>query len=70
MRERFSSASPEVYLVGSVAISIAIAAVVSRIPALAFGGFLQMVIVLIISDVVLYVLMKLGVFKAPRDRTT
>lgn len=70
MRERFSSASPELYLVGSVAISIAIAAIVSRIPALAFGGFRQMVIVLVISDVVLYVLMKLGVFKAPRDRTT
>ena len=70
MSERLSSASPELYLVGSIAVSVAIAAVVSRIPQLAFGGFLQMVIVLVISDVVLYALMKVGVFKAPRDRAT
>jgi hypothetical protein len=70
VRERLSSASPELYLVGSVAVSLAIAAIVSRIPALAFGDFRQMAIVLVISDVVLYALMKFGLFKAPRDRPT
>ena len=52
----------------TAAISLVIAGIISQIPALAFGGFRQMAIVLVLSDLVLYILMKLGLFK-PRDRT-
>ena len=69
MPERLGSASPELYLVGSVLISLAIAGIISQIPAMAFGGFHRMAIVLVLSDLVLYILMKLGMFKG-RDRGT
>jgi hypothetical protein len=68
MRDYFRNASPELYLAGSVVVSIVIAAIVVRIPALAFGRFFPVAGVLVASDMVLYILMRLGLLKPPRDR--
>jgi len=57
----------ELYLAGAVIISLVLAAILAQIPAVAFGGFFIMAAVLIAADLVLYILMKLGVLKAPRD---
>lgn len=70
MRAYLRSASPELYLIVAAAVSIAIAALVTRVPLLRFGGFVEMSIVLLASDVVIYVLMKIGLMKSPRDRGT
>lgn len=67
VRTRFRNASPEAYLAVAVIISIAIAAVLAQIPALAFGGFVPMALILIAADIVLYVLMKLGIVKSSRN---
>lgn len=67
MSARFRTVSPEMFLAGAVIISLTLAAVLSQIPGLAFGGFLVMAGVLVAADLVLYILMKLGVLKTPRD---
>ena len=69
MSTNFRSASSESYFAASAVVSVVLAAIARQIPAIAFGTFLQMAAVLIAADVVLYLLMKLGVLKAPRDRT-
>jgi len=66
MRDYFRKASPELYLAGSVVVSLAIATIVVRIPVLAFGRFLPVAAVLVASDLVLYVLMKVGLLSSPR----
>jgi hypothetical protein len=68
VREYFRNASPELYLVVAIVISIAVCAVFTRIGFLRFGSFGVMAAVLVASDVVIYLLMKLGVVKSPRDR--
>lgn len=70
MRSKFAKASPELYLAGGVIVSLVAAGIFSRVPAIAFGGFTRMAAVLVATDVVLYVLMKLGLMKAPRDRAS
>ena len=70
MRAYLRNASPELYLLVAAAISIAIAAIFTRVPLLHFGSFVEMSIVLLASDVVIYVLMKIGLMKSPRDRGT
>jgi hypothetical protein len=60
--------SPEQYLVVAVVISVAICVVFTQIGFLRFGSFGVMAAVLVASDVVIYLLMKLGVVKSPRDR--
>lgn len=70
MRAYLRNASPELYLVVAAAVSIAIAAIVTRVPLLRFGSFIEMSIVLLASDVVIYLLMKTGLMKSPRDRGT
>ena len=66
MSARFRTVSPEMFLAGAVIISLTMAGVLSQIPGLAFGGFLVMAGVLVAADLVLYILMKVGVIKAPR----
>jgi hypothetical protein len=68
MRTYLRSASPELYLVVAATISIAIAAIVTWVPLLNFGSFVEMSIVLLASDLVIYVLMKIGLVTSPRDR--
>lgn len=68
MRAHLRNASPELYLVVAAAVSIAIAAIVTRVPRLQFGSFIEMSVVLLASDVVIYLLMKIGLMKSPRDR--
>ena len=70
MRARLRNASPELYLIAAGGVSIAIAAIVTRVPLLQFGSFVEMSIVLLASDVVIYLLMKIGLMKSPRDSGT
>jgi hypothetical protein len=70
VRAYFRKASPELYLAGLIVVSLGLAAIVAQFPGLAFGSFVRMAGVLIGADLVLYVLMKLEVVKAPRDRKT
>ena len=69
MRAYFRNASPELYLVVAVVISVAICAIFTQIGLLRFGSFGVMAAVLVASDVVIYLLMKLGVVKSPRERS-
>ena len=68
MRAYLRKPSPEQYLVVAVVISVAICAIFTQIGFLRFGSFGVMAAVLVASDVVIYLLMKLGVVKSPRDR--
>ncbi len=58
-----SNVSPERSLAGSAVVSLLIAAVATRLPQLSFGSFVTMALVLIGSNIVVYLLMKLGLFK-------
>jgi len=68
VRAYLRNASPEQYLVVAVVISVAICAVFTQIGFLRFGSFAVMAAVLVASDVVVYLLMKLGVVKSSLDR--
>jgi hypothetical protein len=59
-----NNVSAERSLVLSVLVSAAIAAIASRVPALAFGSFTAMVMILIAADLVVYALMKIGLFSS------
>lgn len=59
-----ANVSAERYLVGAVVVSVVLAAIAVQVPALSFGSFVAMAGVLVAADVVVYVLMKLGFFKA------
>lgn len=67
MRRIVQDLSAERYLAGATVVSIALAAVAAKVPLLAFADFVQMVAVLIASDLVIYALMKLGLLKTHRD---
>lgn len=68
MRAYLRNASAELHLAGAAVVSIAIAAIFARVPLMRFGNFVEMSIVLLASDVVVYLLMKAGLMKSPRDR--
>lgn len=68
MRAYLRNASPEAYFVAAAIVSIAIAAFFTWIPLLHFASFIEMAGILVVSDVVIYVLMKIGLMKSPRDR--
>ena len=59
-----SNVSAERSFAGSVAVSVLIAAVASQSDRLAFGSFTTMALILIAGNLVLYVLMKLGLFRS------
>ena len=56
--------SPERHLLAAAVVSLAVAAIASQVPMLSFGSFITMAIVLVAADVVVYVLMKLGMFRS------
>ncbi len=55
--------SPEKYLAASAILSVVIALVLSRIPALSFGSFGRMAIVLLGADAVIYALTKAAILR-------
>jgi hypothetical protein len=59
-----ANVSAERYLVGAVVVSVVLAAVSVQVRFLSFGSFAAMAGILVAADVVVYVLMKLGVFRA------
>lgn len=61
--------TPEAFLAGALLVSLIAAAVLSRVPGLAFGGFLQMAAILVSADILLYILMKLGGFGTKKSGT-
>lgn len=61
--------SPEFYAIGNAVIGVSLAALLTRIPAGAFGSFWQMAIVFIIADLIVYIVMKLGWIRMPRQRS-
>lgn len=67
MKSQSGSASAEKFLAASVVISLLIAAVASLIPALSFGSLRTMVLVLVVSDLVLYALMRMGAIRPGRS---
>ena len=68
MRRYLKNASPEVYFVVSAVIGAVIAAFASRIPEIGFG-FLEVFGILLSADLVVYVAMKAGWIRTPRQRS-
>jgi hypothetical protein len=60
------SPSAEQYTLIAIAISVAAAGVATRIPLISFGSFPRMAGILVLSDVVLYIMINLGIVKAAR----
>lgn len=67
MRRIIEEISTGRYLAGAIVVSVALAAIAAKVPLLAFADFVQMVAVLIASDLVIYALMKLRLLKTHRD---
>ena len=59
-----SNVSAERSFAGAVVVSLLIAAVASRFPQLSFGSFGAMALILVGANVVVYLLMKAGLFKS------
>ncbi|HEX6576405.1 MAG TPA: hypothetical protein VF042_15665 [Gemmatimonadaceae bacterium] len=57
--------SPEQYTGIAILISAGLAAVAVAVPALAFGSFVQMLGILVLSDLVLYVFLKFDTRSKP-----
>ena len=58
-----NNVTAELSLLLAILVSVAIAAIASRVPALAFGSFTAMLVVLVLANLVVYVLTKIGLFK-------
>jgi hypothetical protein len=67
MRRIIEEISAERYLAGAIVVSIALAAIATKVPLLAFADFVQMAAVLIASDLVIYALVKLRRLRISRD---
>lgn len=48
-------------------VSVALAAIAAKVPLLAFADFVQMAVVLVAADIVIYALMKLRLLMISRD---
>ena len=59
--------SAEQYTLIAIAISIGVAGLATKIPLISFGSFSHMAAILVLSDLVLYVMIKLGVVKVLRE---
>ncbi len=68
MRDTLRTASPETYLLFTALLGVVIAAGLTQVPALAFGNFWLMAGALVAGDVVVYLMVKLGWLKRPRER--
>ena len=62
----FSKRSPEGFAVASAVVGVLLAALLTLVPAVAFGTFWQMAAVLVGADLVVYLAMKLGWLKMRR----
>lgn len=67
MKQRRWQPTAEQYTLIAIAISLVAAALASRFPVIAFGSFQRMAAILIASDLVLYLALKLGVVKGVRS---
>jgi hypothetical protein len=65
----FVTRSAETYALANAIVAVLMAALLTRTPAVAFGTFWQMAAILIVADVVVYVVMKLGWIRTPRARS-
>ncbi len=68
VREQLRNASAELYFVVSAAVSVLLALVAAQFPVAAFGSFRKMAAILVVADMVIYILSKLGILKVPRGR--
>ena len=69
MTQRFHNPSAELYLLISVLASVIVAAAATQIRALAFAGFIGMLTVLVLADLVLYICMKVGLVAVSKRET-
>ncbi|HMA19599.1 MAG TPA: hypothetical protein VKO87_02285 [Gemmatimonadaceae bacterium] len=67
MRRIVQEISAERYLAGAAVVSVALAAIAAKVPLLAFADFVQMAVVLVAADIVIYALMKLRLLMISRD---
>jgi len=63
MTSPFSRKSPETFALVSALTGVLLAAILTRVPSLAFGTFWHMAFILIAADLTIYVAMKLGWLK-------
>lgn len=68
MRSYLRNASPEVYLLFCSLVAVVFAAAASRIPSLGFG-FVQLLVIFVSFDVLVYIAMKAGWIRTPRQRS-
>ena len=68
MRRFLSNASPELYLLVSALIGAGIAGIATLIPAVGFD-FLELFGILLSIDLVVYIAMKAGWMRTPRQRS-
>ena len=67
MKQRRWKPSVEQYTLVAISISLGAAALATRIPFMEFGSFRHMAGILVLSDLVLYLAIKLGFVKALRS---
>lgn len=65
---RLNDVKAERSLVVAVLVSILVAFVASRVRALAFGSFAEMLAILVAADIVVYTVMKLGFLGSSSDK--
>jgi hypothetical protein len=59
--------SAEGFFVSSAIFGVMLAALLAQTHVLAFGSFRMMTLVFIVTDVLTYITMKIGILRAPRD---
>ena len=59
----FPRKSPEAFALASVVVGVLLAAILTQVPAIAFGTFWQMAAILMAADLMVYLAMKLGWLK-------
>jgi hypothetical protein len=59
--------SAEGFVVSSAVFGVMLAALLSQTRVLAFGSFRMMVVVFLIADIMIYITMKIGILRSPRD---
>jgi hypothetical protein len=64
----FNSKSPEAFALASAVVGVLMAALLTLVPAVAFGSFWHMTAILLAADLVVYLAIKLGWLKMRRDR--
>ena len=68
MIDRNFRRSVEGFAISSAIVGIFLAALLAQTHVLAFGSFRTMVLIFLSTDVLLYIMMKLGIIKSPGER--